>query len=176
MFERNKIDNAPEQSALPVEVTLRDGMVIKGKLLIAAGRTLSDVLNGSGTFIEFEPYGSEKRYLAKAQIDSLKPIGVPRGQCLRQRSRLDDFDPHQILGVPPGSDWEAVRLAYHYLSKTYHPDRYATAALPEEVKEYLSVMARRINAAYAALEVPRQIVKEAAGRASTPIYTSQPRA
>jgi hypothetical protein len=37
-------------------------------------------------------------------------------------------------------------------------------------------MVRRINAAYAALEVPRQIVKVAAGRASTPIYTSQPRA
>jgi hypothetical protein len=175
MFERNKIDNVPEPSAVPVEITLTDGTQVKGKLMVAAGKTLGDVLNGTGAFIEFEPYGGDKRYMAKAQIDQLRPVGVPRGQNINHRSR-DEFDPHQILGLAPDSDWEAVRQAYLQLSKTYHPDRYASAMLPAEVTEYLSVMARRINAAYAALEVPHQVVKQAAVRASTPIYTSQPRA
>jgi len=176
MFERNKIDNAPEQSTVPVEIALSDGAMVKGKLLVAAGKTLIDVLNGSGAFIEFEPYGGERQYLAKSRIDSLKPVGVPSGGCLRQRARLDDFDPYQILGVGPGTDWETIRQAYLQLSKVYHPDRYANAPLPEEVRDYLAVMARRINAAYAALEAPRPVAKQAASRVSTPIYTSQPRA
>jgi len=79
MFERNKIDNAPEQSTVPVEIALSDGAMVKGKLLVAAGKTLIDVLNGSGAFIEFEPYGGERQYLAKSRIDSLKPVGVPSG-------------------------------------------------------------------------------------------------
>jgi hypothetical protein len=177
MFERNKIDNVPEPSAVPVEITLTDGMLAKGKLFVAAGKTMGDVLNGSGAFIEFEPYGGEKRFLAKAQIDSLKPVGVPRAQCLRQRSRgQDEFDPHQILGIAPGAAWEEVRQAYYRLSKTYHPDRYASALLPEEVAEYLSAMVRRVNAAYAALEPPRAVSKPTGGKRSTPVYTSQPRA
>ena len=177
MFERNKIDNVPEPSAVPVEITLTYGMLTKGKLYVPAGRTMGDVLNGSGAFIEFEPYGGEKRFLAKAQIDSLKPVGVPRGQCLRQRTRgLDEFDPHQILKVPPGASWEEVRQAYYQLSKTYHPDRYASALLPEEVAEYLSVMVRRVNAAYAALEPAEPVARPGRNRGSTPVYTSQPRA
>jgi hypothetical protein len=51
MFERNKIDNVPEPSAVPVEITLTDGMLAKGKLFVAAGKTMGDVLNGSGAFI-----------------------------------------------------------------------------------------------------------------------------
>jgi curved DNA-binding protein CbpA len=41
-----------------------------------------------------------------------------------------------------------VREAYLKLAKLYHPDRYATADLPKEVRDYLAVMVRRINAAH----------------------------
>ena len=47
MFERTKVDNAPEPSAVPVEVVLADGTLTKGKLLVSAGKTLSDALNGT---------------------------------------------------------------------------------------------------------------------------------
>jgi len=177
MFERNRIDNAPEPSAVPVEITFTDDTLAKGKLLMPQGKSVADALNGSGGFIEFEPYGGERRFLAKAEIASLRPVGVPKGGNLKQRLRaLDDFDPHQILGVDPVADWEAVRQAYYQLSKVYHPDRYATAELPEEVLEYLSAMVRRVNAAYAALEMPRQALKQADEKRSTPVYSSQPRA
>src|SRR5581483_1409939 len=37
MFERNRVDNAPDVSATPVEVTLVDGALIKGRLPVPAG-------------------------------------------------------------------------------------------------------------------------------------------
>ena len=51
-----------------------------------------------------------------------------------------------------GATHDKIRQAYIELAKIYHPDRYATVTLPVEVTDYLSAMARRINAAYAALD------------------------
>ena len=62
-------------------------------------------------------------------------------------------------------------FSYFALAKAYHPDRYATAELPEEVRDYLAAMARRINAAHAALEVPER--KKAV--LPEPIFTTQRR-
>jgi curved DNA-binding protein CbpA len=94
---------------------------------------------------------------------------VPKAANLGARlSDPDGFDPHAVLGLAAGASREEVRQAYFRLAKAYHPDRYATAELPEEVRDYLAAMARRINAAHAALEVPqkRQRVRE------EPIFTS----
>lgn len=177
MFERNKVDNNPEPSAVPCEITFTDGEVIKGKVLVPISRTLADILNGTGSFLEFEPYGGERSWISKTQIANLKPVGIPKAPNLRARVRvLDDFDPHMILGVSSDTDWDAIRTAYVRLSKVYHPDRYASAELPAEVRDYLAAMVRRINAAHDALQAPRQEAKRNGAEKSTPIYTSQPRA
>jgi hypothetical protein len=155
MFERNRIDNVPEASAVPVEVTLTDGSLCKGKLFVSMGKTVADMLNSTGLFVEFEPYGGERSFLAKAQLANVKPIGIPKAPRLDPRARdLDGFDPYAVLGIAAGASREDIHRAYVGLAKTYHPDRYAAAELPEEVREYLAIMARRINAANAALEVP----------------------
>jgi DnaJ domain len=169
MFERNRIDNVPEPSAVPVEVTLADGTVARGKLLVPAGKTVADTLNGAGGFVEFEPYGGERSFLAKAQLASVTPVRVPKAPSLG--ARLGDpgwFDPYAILGLIPGASRDAARQAYFRLAKAYHPDRYAAAELPEEVRDYLAAMARRVNAAHAALEAPqkRQAARE------EPVFTS----
>jgi hypothetical protein len=157
MFERNKIDNAPDQNAVPVEVLLTDGETVKGKMFVPALKTVADALNGSGGFIEFEPYGGERSFLGKAQLASLKPVGVPRAPSLKARTHdIDGFDPHVVLGVTADATRAQIHGAYVQLARAYHPDRYATAELPDEVRDYLSIMARRINAAYAALEVPEK--------------------
>jgi DnaJ-like protein len=170
MFERSKIDNAPEPNAVPAEVTFADGTLAKGKLLVAMGKTVADALNGPGAFIEFEPYGGERSYLAKAQLASVKLVGVPRSPNLQARLvDIDGFDPHRILGVMAGASREELRSAYFAMAKTYHPDRYATAELPAEVRDYLAAMARRINAAHAALDVPE---RKRAVRAE-PVFTSR---
>ena len=51
---------------------------------------------------------------------------------------------------------EQAREAYLKLAKLYHPDRYAAADLPREVRDYLAVMVRRINAAHDAVQVRLQ--------------------
>jgi hypothetical protein len=167
MFERTRTDNVPETNAVPVEIALTDGTVTKGKLLVTGTKTAADALNGSGGFVEFEPYGGERSFLAKAQLASVKLVGLPRAHNLNARLRDADLDPFAVLGVAAGADRDDIRRAYVGLAKRYHPDRYATAELPDEVRTYLADMARRINAAYAALDVPER--KQAARAA--PIFT-----
>ena len=94
------------------------------------------------------------------------------GQRLRD---LDGFDPWQILGVERGTSWGDTRAAYHRLAKAYHPDRYATAELPDEVISYLSGMARRVNAAYSALEASQAQKRQYAGKRQEPIFTTPAR-
>ncbi|MBX9590119.1 MAG: J domain-containing protein [Hyphomonadaceae bacterium] len=154
MFDRSRTDSPPDLTAMPVEAALADGTTMRGKLLIPTTKTLGEALNGPGPFLEFEPYGGERSYIAKAQVVSLKLMGVPKLPNLKARVRdLDGFDPHAVLGVAPGAPREDVRQAYVALAKAYHPDRYAAAELPNEVIEYLFAMARRINAAHSALTV-----------------------
>jgi hypothetical protein len=173
MFERSRIDNVPEPSAVPVEVTLLDGSVLKGKVLVPMGKVLSDALNSSGPFLEFEPYGGDRRFVAKSQIGALKLVGIPKAGNLNGRG-ADTFDPHAILGISQAASWDEIKQAYHKLAKTYHPDRYASASLPDEVGEYHANMVRRVNAAYAALDVPQAEKKAPAAPSarSQPVYTT----
>ncbi len=172
MFERSRVDNAPDLTAMPVEATFADGSVVRGKLLVATTKNIGDVLNGGGAFLEFEPYGGERSYIAKAQIASIKMLGVPKLPNLNARLKdYDGFDPYAVLGIKPGATREDIRQAYFALAKTYHPDRYATAELPTEVIEYLFAMARRVNAAHAALSAEQ---KKQAAKAEA-VFTSQAR-
>jgi len=169
MFDRNRTDHVPAPAGIPVEVALADGTTTTGRMLVAVGKNLVDVLNGAGGFVEFEPYCGERGFLAKTNLVSVKPIGTAKVPNLN--ARLSDpggFDPHRVLGVTASTSREEVRQAYFLLAKAYHPDRYATAELPEEVRDYLAAMARRINAAHAALEMPlkKQAVRE------EPVFTS----
>jgi len=168
MFDRSKINHVPDTNAVPVEIVLADGTVGKGKLYVATSKTVADTLNSGGSFIEFEPYGGERSFIAKSQMVSVKPVGVPKASGLNARPRdADNFDPFVVLGIAPGADKEEIRRAYFALAKNYHPDRYTAVELPDEVRTYLADMARRINAAYAALDIPE---RKAAMRAA-PIFT-----
>jgi hypothetical protein len=169
MFERSRVDNAPDLTAMPVEATFADGSVVRGKLLVATTKSIGDVLNGGGAFMEFEPYGGERSYIAKAQIASIKMLGVPKLPNLNARLKdYDGFDPYAVLGIKPGATREDIRQAYFALAKTYHPDRYATAELPTEVIEYLFAMARRVNAAHEVLSAEQ---KKQAAKAEA-VFTS----
>jgi hypothetical protein len=157
MFERNRTDVASESSAVPVEVVFADGTIAKGKLMISIGKSVADALNGSASFVEFEPYGGERLFVAKSRLTSVKLVGVPRAPSFQGRlSDPDGFDPLRILGLTASASREERRQAFITLSKTYHPDRYATVELPDEVRKYLDAMARRINAAHEALELPQK--------------------
>ncbi len=176
MFERNKIDNVPEQSAVAIEAVLDDGCVLKGRVAIPLSRSIVDVLNGTGAFLEFEPFDGERHFIAKSSVRSVKLLNPGRGPNLTLRLKdLDGFDPHTILGLHRSAGWEDIKAAYHRLAKVYHPDRYNNAELPLEASDYLASMARRVNAAFAALEVPQQVRKQTLAQQSAPIFTSPAR-
>ena len=173
MFERNRIESrtdAADQAAVAVEITTDTGNVLTGRLFLAAGRQLFEVLNGASSFLEFEAYGGERTYIAKAAIRNVRLIAVTRAQSLAARVRdMDGFDPHTILGVPSTASIDEVKAAWHRLSKRYHPDRFSNVVLPEEVAEYLSVMARRVNAAFQAVETAHLSRRRAAELHGTPV-------
>jgi DnaJ-domain-containing protein 1 len=172
MFERNKIDNA-DNGLVSVELTLSDDRSLTGKISMPPGRGFLDVLNSAALYVEFESFDGERCYLAKMAIKALKPLGVQRGVNLGQKLRdLDGFDPHAVLGIPKGASWDETRAAFHRQAKVYHPDRFATADLPEEVRNYISGMSQRLNAAHAALEAMHSERKLTASRRQAPIYTS----
>lgn len=176
MFERNRVDNSLQQMAVPAEIKLRDGTVHKGKFLIAAARSIFEVLNGDTKFLEFETYDGVRTLIAKATLDTINIVQVPSTSGLKARlNDGDTFDPHSVLGLVRGAPWEEIRQAYVKLSKTYHPDLYANVVLPGEVKDYLAAMARRINAAYHALEAPFQLEKRATIEKAKPVFTSPQR-
>ncbi|MGD9803001.1 MAG: DnaJ family molecular chaperone [Hyphomicrobiaceae bacterium] len=152
MFERNRVE-AIEHSGVAVEITTDAGETISGQMVVGAGRNLSQVLNGDGGFIEFEPWGGDRMYVSKSSLRAIKPAQAPRPESLKGRiNAMDGFDPYMILGVRKGADLDEAKNAWRRLSMAYHPDRYAMAELPDEVTTYLAGMARRVNAAYAALE------------------------
>lgn len=175
MFERNKIDTTTELGGISAEITLDDGRILKGRFAIPLSRTVYDVLNGPGGFVEFEPFEGERQLLAKGTLRAVRLLNPPKLADLGRRLRdLDGFDPHSVLGVKAGAAWDDVRGAYHRLAKSYHPDRYANAELPDEVRDYLASMARRVNSAYAALE-PSQQVRKASVERAAPVYNRQAR-
>lgn len=178
MFERNRVDNVmPQQrTTVPAEITLDDGELLKGKFLLPVGASVYDQLNGANAFLEFEPYGGDRQLIAKTSIRAVKLVTIPGNNHLRNRqSEVDGFDPFGVLGLKAGAGWDDIKAAYHRTAKVYHPDRYANAELPLEVRDYLAAMARRVNAAYAALENQEQSRRIVAERAQ-PVFTSRPRA
>jgi hypothetical protein len=173
MFERNRIDTNVQMTAVPAHVTLTDGTELKGKFIIPSNRPVADVLNGAGTFVDFETYSGDRALLAKARFASVRVMAVPQAANLKARIS-DSFDPYSVLGVSRSATWDEIRNAYLGLSKTYHPDRYAGADLPPEVREYLAAMARRINAAFAELEQPLLAQRRIETQKAKPIFTSSP--
>lgn len=176
MFERNKIDTHCEKGTISAKITLDDGRQLTGKFVIPINKSIFDILNGSGGFIEFEAFNGEAELIAKRALRSVKLLSVPRSENLQAKLRsLDGFNPHNILGVARGASREEIHSAYLKLARIYHPDRYSTAQLPDEISSYLSTMARRINAAYDALETQYIDSKKGRHPRNTAIFTSPSR-
>jgi DnaJ-domain-containing protein 1 len=86
-------------------------------------------------------------------VHQVRQLTVPRtDQLKRSIDQLEALDAAALLKVAPGSDREVLRDAYHRMIKIYHPDRFAGVELPQEVRDYLAAVARRLNIAHAMLQ------------------------
>jgi hypothetical protein len=136
-------------------ITLMDGRRLRGNLLVARDKTLTDTFNMPMPFVEFEDFDQGPIVVAKSSIASLRVHKMPAADQLDKKiTALDKSDPYRILGLGKSATREEVRSAYLALARLYHPDRFASTELPSEVAEYIDSMARRINIAYADIAPP----------------------
>jgi hypothetical protein len=172
MFELNRVDNALQQMTVPAEITLACGTVLKGKFIVAAARSIHDVLNGETKFLEFETSAGGRSLIAKSTLASVALLAAPSAGSLKARLQDGgDFDPHVVSARALGRDPAGIPAVLQGLSSR----SFLNIALPPEVRDYLVAMARRINTACHALEVPQPAAKRAVIEKSKPVYTSAPR-
>lgn len=179
MFERSAVDNATQQrrTAVPAEITLDDGTVLRGKFHLSGNRPIYEVLNGPNQFLDFEQYSGKHELIAKSAIKRVNIVAVPKSKNLGNCARANEnFDPHKVLGLKQSASADDIRAAYHALSKKYHPDRYASSDLPQEVADYINTASRRINAAFDALKPVIAATRAAAAknRRAEPVFTTGP--
>ena len=154
MFERNRVDNASVET-VAVEITLDDGCVVTGRAALPASRAVHKLLDGPDGFLFIDQFGGEGAFIPKAAIKALRLVQPVRLQSLYvQIMDATSFDPHKVLGIARTASWDEIKAAYHRLTKLYHPDVYASVALPPEVSAYLDGRAKQINAAFRLLKSP----------------------
>ena len=149
MFDRSRTINNAERIRRAVVISLVDGQVLKGSLAMWTGHKLADVLNGPEEFLDFQTHDGEAFLVAKHTVARVKGIETEKTTQLQQRMReVSLLDPYAVLGLERGAGQDAIKAAYHELVRTYHPDRFATLALPKEMNDYAGAMLTRINLAY----------------------------
>lgn len=175
MFERTKVDNSQNRTAVAARIELDDGRFVTGRFLIARSKSLIDILNGPAQFIDFEPYdGDDIEVISKSSIRRLKTFSAPTDRKPSITvAEGSNYDPYDVLGLEKGASRSAIRAAFRHQSMSYHPDRYSSAGLPCEVMDYLEAMARRVNAAYDILSNDEKN-KAPTTPCSEPVYTSTP--
>lgn len=63
-----------EKARRTVRITVNDGSVLEGSLVIPKTRCIAELLNGSRPFVEFESPDGERIYLSKPAIRSVQTI------------------------------------------------------------------------------------------------------
>lgn len=162
MFERNPVDNKTE-SLIAVEIALADGSKASGRAVLGPGKGVHKLLEDKDGFLYIDGFDGEGAFIPKSDIRGMKVLspGKPSAMNLSIPDARN-FDPYRVLGLEKDASADAIKAAYHRLTKLYHPDRYANVGLPQEVAAYLEGMAKTANAAYRALKH--------VGKKAEPIY------
>lgn len=63
-----------EKARRTVTITVNDGSVLEGSLVIPKTRSIAELLNSSRPFFEFESREGERIYLSKAAIRTIQTI------------------------------------------------------------------------------------------------------
>jgi len=145
-----------DQQLIPVHLLLTSGERLKGGVVLGLTGKLFDLMAKPQGFIEFQASDGTHQLVAKAAIERVVPLEIPRCDQLSRRLAQDQsFDPRAVLGVGPGAIAADISAAYRALARQYHPDRYAGLDAPREVIDYVSAMFRRITMAYSELKDER---------------------
>ena len=86
------------------------------------------------------------RVLQRSILHSRAKTGAASGPEPAQRLQ----SPYEILEVPSGSDFKAIKAAYQNKIRQYHPDK--VADMGPEVREVAEKRSKEINEAYSILK------------------------
>ncbi len=67
---------------------------------------------------------------------------------------IEELDYYQLMHVSRGASAREVKTAYYASSRAFHPD--ANRHLPDDLKEAVAQIAKRVTEAYAVLRDPRR--------------------
>jgi hypothetical protein len=131
-----------QRQAVPVEITLTDGVSFHAKVFLTMQGRISDLLNDERVFLPVECDG-EHLVLAKSAI---RQVRMPAAKAL-----IRGKSPYSVLGLTEGASIEDIKRAYRELCTANHPDRVRGAGLGEDFVEFATQNMTRINSAYAQL-------------------------
>lgn len=149
MFEKS----GPQRTL--VLLTMTDGSKLMASLKLAMSGKLADTLNSADRYLDVLGPEGEQFFLAKERVFRIAAANPPKAELNLNRRGSDGrpFNPWAVLGVSREAGPEEIQTAYRTLVKMYHPDRFASLDLPQEMKDYAAAMLARINIAHDQLAV-----------------------
>ncbi len=141
--------SAQTQRAL-AKFSLTDGKTLIASVKLPLSGKLIDAFNNSEAFLDIITGDGTPQFLNKSTISRAEVSEPPRAGLNQQRRSSDKsgFNPYAILGVEKSASPDDIRNTYIALVKMYHPDRFASLDIPQEMKDYAAAMQARINVAY----------------------------
>ena len=138
--------------AIPMEIRLVDGSVLRGTMMIQREKSLKEVFSSGDPFIEFDCMVNGEVVLGKTAIAVIKQFRKGQPDQMERRAKLlEKSDAFAVLKLQKTADLAKVEQAYQALAKAYDPQ--AAEGMPTEVAEYMAAMSRRYAAAYSELKL-----------------------
>lgn len=72
-----------ETARRAVRITVTDGTLLEGSLLVPKTRGIGELLNGTRPFLDFELAHGGRLYIAKTSIRSVQAVDLPKATGLR---------------------------------------------------------------------------------------------
>lgn len=133
----------------PVEIELSNGKMLLGVIEKPRSKSVLDFLNDGQSFMELHLFEGAVVQVAKRAVLTIEARVQSKTDHLSAAARAADIEnPLMILGLEAASSKEQVRQAYLSRIRLYHSDRYGGIELPREVLEHITIMTKRLNAAY----------------------------
>ena len=148
------------RNRIAVAIELANGASIKGSIPQGVTASLASAVNREQPFLELFDKAGAVTLVARAQIVSITQTETFSAPDVPHAVDVSEANAFGFLGLEADCDAATARASFRRMVKAYHPDRFESQELPEEMMKYASEMFRQTSKAYA-------IVKKSLGATDT---------